>query len=319
MGFLNFLGNVIGSGASVAAQLQAVFAYLLNAMVQLFTAVWNALVDVFNFLYGILGKVASFFRYVWDNLFKRIFGNVLSALMKAHDWLESKLGPVLQFLQKLRTIVDRVLNTYVKPILNLIQKVRQFLLILKLFHVKWAERLDARLLNIETKMAAVFIEARGILNGIIDAVNIAMDPAKLLRHPILIISIRRSLPALTRSITGLPLHYFIGGAGNSFVGGRPGADQCASPGESSFLNLLPSELSTDDAIPIFGFMAGAGEPANSDVDQLEPLGAFAADAKAIGDCGAEEERLAKAQADANQQIRNAADTAAIAYRTFGTF
>lgn len=295
MGFLDFLGNVLGGAGGISATLSAVFNFLLNAMLNLFTTLWNTLVDVFNFFQGILGKAANLFRYIWDNFFKRVFNGLFSAVMKAHDWLESKLGPILRFLQKMRAFIDNVMNKYVKPIMNIIQRMRQFLTVLKLFHVKFAEKLDARLLQIEVKMAAVFIEARQILNGIIDAVNLVIDPTKLLKHPILIISIRRSLPALVRSVTGLPLSFFVGSSNQLAAGSSvtlPASGLCGG----NDVDIPPSKLMNDfEGIPIFGFVSDNTEPSPDDVDSLEPVGMFAVASNEIGDCASADEYLAKAR------------------------
>jgi len=303
--FFGFVNSILSNNAGVYQTLLSLFQWLLQVMTILFSALWKALVDIANFLFNLLTKVGKLFRFLWDGFFKRIFTGLFNAILKAHDWLEAHLQPLIRFLQRMRAFVDRVLNRYVRPIMNMIQRMRQFLLILRLFHVKWAQKLDKELVQIEVKMASVFIEARRILNGVIDAVNLVVDPTRLLKHPILIISIRRSLPALTRSLTGLPLHYFVGGTASPFTGGKKGVDSCASPDEGAFFNPIPSQLLGDDALPQLGFIQNDTEAVADDVDALEPLGVFSVDQRAIGDCGPPDSVYLAAFEQAKQEVANA--------------
>jgi len=282
--FFGFVNSILSNNAGVYSTLISLFQWLVQVMAILFNALWKALVDIANFLFNLLTKVGKLFRFLWDGFFKRIFTGLFNAILKAHDWLEAHLQPIIRFLQRIRAFVDRVLNRYVRPIMNMIQRMRQFLLILRLFHVKWAQQLDAKLVQIEVKMASVFIEARRILNGVIDAVNLVVDPTRLLKHPILIISIRRSLPAFSFATTGMPLEYWVG---SSSLASKGGDHDCKA---SSFIDWIlgqskPSQfMGEDEGIPGLNFLSEDVEAAPEDVDSLDKLGMFASQHADHGGC-----------------------------------
>jgi len=103
----------------------------------------------------------------------RALGRMLNALAAAWQWfqahvlaklqkLANKLGrlidkvlkPYLDFMRKIREAIMRIYNTFFRPIIQLIESLRRVLAILKLFHIKWAQRLDARLARLEGRIMA---------------------------------------------------------------------------------------------------------------------------------------------------------------------
>lgn len=191
---------------------------LLDWLLTALEIIWNGLVTVLNalaaFFLNILRPIANLFRSLWDNFLKGIFTKLVNAIIKAHDWLEEHLGPIIKWVQRVRAYIDRLFNTYIRPILDTITKIHQALSVLKALHIQWAAALDAKLSQIEGKIASVFLEVRSKINQIIDVLDIIIDPERLLRHPQLIVSIRRSVPAIFRVVTGMPIGYFLPATGS---------------------------------------------------------------------------------------------------------
>jgi len=265
--FANSLGD---AAASIIAALQFLFALLVavaNFLYQLIAA-------VFNFLVNILKKIASFFHWLWDNFFKRIFADLLKAIRAAHQWLETHLGPFVKWMQQARAWLDRMFRLYIKPFLNMLQHVRQYLQILRLMGVKWAGALDARLGQIEGRIAGIFLEARAILTGFIDIANALADPLNLFRRPTLVLSIRRIIPSLVRVTTGLPMGYFLPSPRKNAAPGLGPTPFNFDPGNAAVNPPASEYFSNDDGLGTFSGFADGSIPDDGAVDDLSVLDIF---------------------------------------------
>jgi hypothetical protein len=207
--FLGGIGELFGGVGALLAGVWNALVYLFSLIVQVFNGLYSLLVSVLQFLYGILGKVGALFRRIWDGFFKGLLTRLANAIIRVHQWLETHLAPIIKFLRKVRAYIDRIYNIYVRPILNTIQHIRQVLLVLRALHVKFAEELDRRLLDIEGKIARGFLTVRGALNATISWLNAATDPPRLARLVIVGVMGRRTVAAMVRIYTGLPIGYFL--------------------------------------------------------------------------------------------------------------
>lgn len=220
------MGGLLGSifdflGGTVASALESFVVWLYQLVVAVFQVLYQLLGIVANFLFGILQSVAKFFDRLWNGFFKQIFTRVWTALKAAQNWLETKLSPVIKFLQHLRQLLLRYYNVYIRPVLQMIQHIRQFLQILKALHIGFAVKLDAFLAQVQARIAQSFATVIAVINTLTDVVNAIMDPTYLLRKPALLISIRRQIPAIIHAVTGRPPGYWFpspkGGAGSPFA------------------------------------------------------------------------------------------------------
>src|SRR5215471_10659437 len=153
---LGFLGD-IGSGIVAALN------YLFNLIAAIAQFIWNALVLVAQFLLGALKAIGNFFVHLWQNFFRGIFTRIWDGLVTVTHWLEAHLRPIVRFLQRVQRYIDRIYRLYVRPFLVMIQHIRQFLLILRLLHLKFAEKLDSILGQIQRDVQGVFTQIRGVL------------------------------------------------------------------------------------------------------------------------------------------------------------
>jgi hypothetical protein len=218
--------------------------------------------------------VKNFLDIIWKGFFLSMLQKLWTLFDKLHAWLEARLGPILSFLLKVRTYIDRIFNIYVKPFLDLLQHIRQVLAVLRLLHIKWAAALDAKIAAIETTVASYFLLAKSILNGLIDITNAVIDPLRLFTKPILVISIRRTIHAMIRLATGLPPGFF-------FPSPRAGA----AKGVGTLpLNFLPSDpsmnppasnyLPGNDGFGNWNGFTNTTNPEDTAVDQGGPLDYF---------------------------------------------
>jgi hypothetical protein len=197
------------------SQLGAEIAQLLAQVLEVFLAVaqfiWDILTQVAQYLVDGFKAVGDFFSHLWNDFFKGIFTDIFDAVRKFGQWVAAKLKPIIDFLKHTLKYVDKIYKTYVRPVLRAIQAIRKVISLLRLLHIHVFDGLDKILGQVQRDINAVFTQIRGILNSAIDLLNVISDPSKLLRHPTLILSIRRSAMALVRNTTGLPPGFFFPG------------------------------------------------------------------------------------------------------------
>jgi hypothetical protein len=271
----DWLNQIFGFlGGTLVSSLEAFIVWLYQLIVVVFQVLYQLLIAVANFFWSIAKAVAGFFKSLWENFFKSIFLKVWNAIRAAQQWLEAKLRPLIDFLKRLRKLYQIYFNTYIRPILLMIQHVRQYLQILSLLGVSLARKLDAYLAQLQGKIVQAFATVTATLNAAVDLLNALADPSYLIRKPALLLSIRRQLPALIHAITGRPPGYWFpspkGASGGVFSPPKfpfNFADPSVNPPTSSY-------LTADDGIgglglPLDGFLF-----ANSDADAAAPFDYF---------------------------------------------
>src|SRR5581483_4769134 len=265
------------SDLGLASTIEAILAFLgwlVQTLIVIFHYIFALIQAVFNFFITLGQKIASFFETLWTGFFKKIFNGFVSAVLKVHDWLESKLAPILDFLKQARAYFDRIFNAYIKPILNLMQDVRKFLSVLRFFGIKWAAQLDAAIAQIQADIASAFLQVRGILNGFIDIVNAISDPLGLLRRPTIVLSVRRTFNAMVHVLTRRPVGFFFPSPRKNAV---PGIGQLPAnflPSDTTYNPPASSFFSGDDGLGGYNGFAPATVPPDTSVDDTDPLDYF---------------------------------------------
>lgn len=275
MGFLNGILGFLGGSSDIAQ------GFLLG--------LFNLLVYVANFLYDLIAVVAqyavatfkiigNFFRHLWDQFFSNIFSRIFRAVRDLADWLETHIRPLIEWLQRAQRYITRLYNIYVRPVLIMIQRIRQVLTILRALHIQWAQDLDNILAHVQSDINGIFLKITGTINAVIDVLNIVTDPERFLRHPMLILSIRRSVLALIRQLTGLPPGFWIPSPKASAPAGTgklpknfTASDDTYNPPPSYYMGIAPPMPSLN------GWPSGVEVPDDlgDDVEVLDYFGVSA--------------------------------------------
>jgi len=200
---------VIGLIQDLWAYVLQVLQWLWTVLVQLGTFLWDVILKVFEYAWTFLKKIAGLFRSLWDNFFKKIWDGILKGVQKAQQWLESKLGPIISFLKRVRALYDRWFKEFIKPLLTFLQRIRRIIQLLHFLHIHIFDGLDKLLGKIEQKISTAVLTIRGVLNNMIDLLNIVADPMQIIRRPTLVYSFRRVFLTCFRVFTGLPPGYFV--------------------------------------------------------------------------------------------------------------
>jgi hypothetical protein len=199
------LGGLIGV---IQAEIASIFAFLWAVIVALANYLIAALNFIAKFFLTLMQDIAKAFKWIWEKIIKTGLVKVLGWFIKVRDWLNRTFGPLLRFLLKVRAILDKYFNLIVKPILVMIQHVRQVLQLFRLLGVKWAVALDARLALIENRIVQVYETIRTTLNQVISDIQLVLDPSGLLRRLPVIGSLIRSSAELANLLyrtVGRPL------------------------------------------------------------------------------------------------------------------
>lgn len=129
---------------------------------------------------------------------RRLWGALGQLAQRVHDALD-RISKIIAYI---RRIHDYLFNRFIAPVLNAIQHIRQLLVIFRLFHLKFATKLDATLAGIEYKIAANFQLAWSKINELISWAQILTTPTGLFNPAVLWGSILRDIQIL-RGLTGL--------------------------------------------------------------------------------------------------------------------
>lgn len=132
-------------------------------------------------LAGAIGVLAGALGHIIGDLLhgrlSQFLQDILAILKKLHD----AVAPLILWLRRLQAIQRQYQLQALKSIVNLIQRARQFLVVLKLLHVKWAQRLDSWLLTVEGKLISRVYALFAKQNEVIGWLNWALDPVAMIR------------------------------------------------------------------------------------------------------------------------------------------
>lgn len=198
--FFGFLGTLSGLLSSVATLIRNAIIYLLSVVQAVAVVLANVAVAIATFVWRLMLVVGRWARHVWERYIRRGILSIWAKYQELVAWLERVLGPVIRVIRRIRAILDYWFFRIFGPIINLIQRLRIMIAVLKIFGVKWARRLDERLLRLEGKIAGAFLAVRRKLNEVVTTINLVLDPELLLRGSVIGNSLLKYLGAIRRII-----------------------------------------------------------------------------------------------------------------------
>lgn len=150
--------------------------FLWNALLAVIVWVWNILVALAQTLLTIFKSIAKFLVTVWNDYIKKGILWLADHIQKLRDWLKRVLSPVVKFFQKLKAWYDEHILKQQLRMIQIIQRIRRILGILRLFHIDWAAKLDNALADIQQRIQQSISIVRGFLNQIINTLSLVLDP-----------------------------------------------------------------------------------------------------------------------------------------------
>ena len=170
-------GGIFGGGDANKAiqQLRDEFTNVSNALIQGFAQLARTVGQILKYL-GTL--IVEFVKALWAWL------KDLVAMLK--DLYEKILKPALAAIQKIRQKILDWYNRFMRPVLVILQRIHQVLTILKLFHVKFAAKLDAQLMQLEAKLTQPMYILLGYINQIANMLNLVYDAGLGIRRAVIL-------------------------------------------------------------------------------------------------------------------------------------
>lgn len=186
-----------GVGSFIATSLAAVVDWIvgtaLPAIISTLTALGGLVAKGFTYFYKGLRHVLS---DIVHGRFVHLWHDYLTLKNKLNDWFNAHFG----WLIRLRKTFDLWYRQTVQPILDDIQHVRGVLAIFRLFHLKFAERLDNYLSKLESKIIKNTLVLRQKMNEVLSFLDLVLDPAGLVRRNVFLNSASMALRGMFNSL-----------------------------------------------------------------------------------------------------------------------
>jgi hypothetical protein len=189
-----------GAAAYIAIHLEAVVAWILAHLA------WLG-----GYVASILKSTGAMFAQVWDYA-KTFYSDVLKPLAehllewynRVKDWLKKYLGPVFDFLTRVRTELLAAYKRFVKPFLDAIDIARAILKTLGDLGVDWAKSLDQKLGLFESVITENFLKILGELNKVIGVVNSVITMDLLFKRAPWLLTLKRDLQPVWKMLAAAP-------------------------------------------------------------------------------------------------------------------
>lgn len=154
-GEIQNLRQTVADTTAKATRFTWTLALALGALLQLFH----------DFFVGEFGELKDLVEKIGATLHTLLSG-FLGKLLALLKWVWLKGIPdLISAIQKLRKWLNMIYLKYIRPILNYIQIIRRYLAILRIFHVKWAAKLDLELSRIEARILGPYLWVLRALNS----------------------------------------------------------------------------------------------------------------------------------------------------------
>lgn len=177
-----------GSDANVAiAELRNQVWNIGNTLTQLIVSVARA-----------IGKALVFLGSLLFNLVRPLINLLGKILEKLADIYFKYLKPIINAIQKIRARILKIYDHYLRPVLLIFQKVHQVLTILKLFHLKFAAKLDAELMKLEQKLTLPMYQLLHYLNLVGNMLNLVFDATLVMRRAVTLNALDQTKGSWTR-------------------------------------------------------------------------------------------------------------------------
>ena len=166
--------------------------------------VWGALSAFPVGMSQIWQTVEKIWHDLWAGNFKGLLTDLVALIHEIEQDLKYILQPLINWIKFEKAWLDMMYNQVIKPLLNLIQRIRQTLVIFRLLHIGWATSLDQWLANLEGRISQAFLQARQDINTLANWVNYIVDPSGLFNVPLMLLTQLQTIPQLWAALANIP-------------------------------------------------------------------------------------------------------------------
>jgi len=162
---------------------------LQSEIQSLATNLSQAVDTVKRFAWSIAYGLGELMNTLWSIL-KDLITKIWSLLKQlAQDFVtlvKQALPAIMKAIRTIRQVLSDIYANYLRPILRWIQIARQYLAILRLFHVKFAAQLDGYLQQLQTRIIGPFLYVLRTINGLGNWINVILTAGAILQRPLFI-------------------------------------------------------------------------------------------------------------------------------------
>lgn len=176
---MDILGLLGWAASAISGQVAAIVTWVTGGFGVLFGDI--ALTD--SFLEGAISAIWGVFSGLWgwlNQIYQWINSHIIQQLRdlikNIHDRLAKIFGPLLAQIRKMIALYRQLWLQYMKPIFDLMQRIRKFLVLFRLLGFKWAIKLDAKITQMETALELAFFGVLQNLNTLANWINYIIDP-----------------------------------------------------------------------------------------------------------------------------------------------
>jgi phage-related protein len=191
------------TNAAVAA-LYGIIAGVTGAVNDNTDIIWGALSAFPVGLGEIWATIQKAWHDFWAGNFRAFLADLLALIREIEQDLKYVLQPLINWIKFEKAWLDQVWNNVIKPIMNLLQRIRSILVIFRLLHIGWATSLDQWLAQLEGRISTAFLQARQDITTLGNWINYIIDPTGLFNVPLMLLTQLQTLPQLWAALAGIP-------------------------------------------------------------------------------------------------------------------
>jgi hypothetical protein len=193
VGLIPIVGPILEVGLAIVSVLGAIFGFggggnsADAAIRQLSNQLASVTRSLTKFIWSIgyaLGLLLQWIHDLLVGLLQSIW-TLLKRLAALVRTIVTDLIPrLLRIIRNMRALLQQVYQKYIRPALAWIQYARQWLAILRIFHVGWATKLDSWLVKLQGRIIAPYLYVLRSINGIGTWVNLVVTVTGLIQRPV---------------------------------------------------------------------------------------------------------------------------------------
>ena len=152
-GILTAVAAVLGGlfrifGGGVSKEVKTALEGLRGAI----TTVGDALRRVSSIISRALGKVLNSLHTIWVRVILPVLRQLPRIMGRLRRLIERDLPRLLDYIEKVREKILWVYERFFRPVLVTIQRMRRMILVLRLLHIHWGDKLDAQLARLQERV-----------------------------------------------------------------------------------------------------------------------------------------------------------------------
>jgi len=178
-----------GLWGAIVVGIDDVLADVVASVQTAVTSLGNAVKASWAWLSRLAGMILALLTTVIDGVLR----GVVAAIQKIEEAIQEiknlNIKPIVDVLQRVRQVILDIWKNFIVPFLVILQDIRRVLAILSIFHVKWAQKLDAKLADLERRITAPLLYVLSYVNAVSNWINLIIAANYLLQKSVFLNSL----------------------------------------------------------------------------------------------------------------------------------